>query len=131
MRSAPNAASVNVDAAKLWNFESGSRKNQPVGHHHQHIQAHGSKQLQRFGRLEVGRLMHGQSEFEGAALDRADMQHLTSARRPVRLRENSRDAVLWRQSLERRNCEVRSAGEAQLQCRGSGAQGSKSRRVSA
>jgi hypothetical protein len=38
--------------------------------------------------------------------------------------------VLLRQHLQRRNREVRRAGEAQLQRR-SGAQGSKSRRVSA
>ena len=92
------------------------------------------RRLQHFKRLrilEARRLMYGQSEFERAALHRTDVQRLTPAGGPVRLGENGADRMLRGQQLQGGNCEVRRAGEAQLQRRDGGVQCSKSRRVRA
>ena len=122
--------SVNIDAAILGKLEHGGRQNQAVGDHDQGIDRRGSQHFDRPGRSKARGLMHGQSEPERAALDGTQVQRLTPARRSVRLGENGGYGMQRGEPLQRRNREVRRAGEAQPQGR-SGAQGSKSRRVRA
>jgi hypothetical protein len=75
--------------------------------------------------------VHRQAEVERATFHGTHMQQPATAGGAIRLREYGANPMLRGQPVERGNCEVRRAGEAQLQRRGSGAQSSKSRRVSA
>jgi hypothetical protein len=75
--------------------------------------------------------MHGQAELKRAALHGTQTQGLAAARGAIRLREYGANSMPSGQPIECGNGEVRRAGEAQLQGGSSGAQNSKSRRVSA
>jgi hypothetical protein len=75
--------------------------------------------------------MHGQPKRQCAALHGTYSQCLATAGRTVGLGEYGANTVPFGEPLQRRNGEVRRAGEAQLQRGRSSAQGSQGRRGSA
>jgi hypothetical protein len=131
-RSAParQQRGVNVEAAPLRDLEHRGGKYEAIGDHDQQVDLCGPQHLECFGCLEARGLVHVEPKFERPPLDGTWVLALPTASRPVRLSKNRSDRMALGQPFERRNREVRRAGEAQLQRR-SAAQGSKSRRVRA
>ena len=104
---------MDIDATLPWDLKRGGRQDQAVCDDYQNVEFQATQNLKQLLRLERGRLIHAEPAQSCEGFDRACVQWLTAAGRPVRLGEHGADPVCLRQGLECRDGESRRAGETQ------------------